>query len=599
MAIERNEVKSEDQWDLTPLYPSLAKWEEEFKKITKQGTEELQTFRGKLTESPEKLSKFLSLYLEFEKTIHKLYTYSHLKHDEDVADELNKGANDRIMLFLNQFQNEMAWVEPEILQLSEETQKKYLKAEILKEYHLFLSKIIRLKPHTLSADKEALLALANKPFETPSKAFGLFNNADLKFPNILDENGEEKELTHGTYHLYLQSPDRTLRKNAFYAIHKGFENFENTVCELVNGQVQVHQFNAEARNYASCLEAALFPHQIDPQVYHSLIKTIKDNIKPLHDYVSLRKKLLEVDELNIYDLYVPLIKEYDKKYTFDEALELVIDSVAILGKDYQETLRKGLIEERWVDRYENERKRSGAYSSGCYDSHPYILMNFHGTLRDVMTLAHEAGHSMHSLYSRKHQTYQDSHYSIFVAEVASTFHEELLFRHLMEKATTDEEKLYLINQKLDDVRATLFRQTQFAEFELRLHELAQQGVPLTPALLKKEYHQLNVDYYGPDLTIDSAIDVEFLRIPHFYYNFYVYQYATGISAADALVNHVVEKGESAKKAYLNFLSSGSSKYPLDLLEQAGVDMRQPKPIKDLILRFNELVNQLFCCSKIT
>lgn len=596
MAKERKEVEIDDQWDVASLYPSLEAWKEDFSELTKDRTEKgcwphLGSYQGKIGEDSGKLTSLLNDTLEIERRLYKLYTYAHLRHDEDVSNETYKEVYDKISLLYYDFQNETSWVQPEILQLPEETLETYLKDAKLESHHIYLKKLSVLKPHTLSADKEHLLSLAGKALQAPQKTFGVFNNADLKFGMIEDEKGQEVELTHGSYGLYLQSKDRTLRKNAVLGLHRRFQEFENTVSELLNGQVQTDVFEAKARHYSSSLDAALTPHQIDPEVYHNLIATVRKNLPVLHRYVSLRKKFLGYEKLHFYDLYVSLIPKFEKHYSYPEAVQLVLDAVKPLGNEYHQILAKGLGEERWVDRYENARKRSGAYSSGCYDSIPYILMNYNGTLRDVMTLAHEAGHSVHSHYSNQHQPFQYSNYPIFVAEVASTFNEELLFRHLMENAATPEERCYLLNQKIDDIRATLFRQTQFAEFELMTHTLAEKGVPLTAASLKEIYRKLNEDYYGPDLVIDPEIEVEFLRIPHFYTSFYVYQYATGISAANALVERLMKEGDKAREDYLKFLSSGSSKYPVELLEIAGVNMRESTPIQTLIDRFSELVNE--------
>lgn len=597
MAKEREAIDQESKWNVEALYPDLQAWEAELRLFTgnKEGGlywPELKRYSGKIDKEAKQLSDLLTIYFDLERKLVKLYTYAHLRHDENVANEVYKDAFDRVSLLYFDFKNETTWIEPEILQIPDSVFADFLVDEQLKPYHIHLKKIVLLKDHTLTSDKEQLLALANKALETPSKAFGLFNNADLKFPPVKNEKGEEKELTHGTYQLYLQSKDRTLRKNGFITIHKTYAKFENTVSELISGQVQKHLFQMRARKFPSCLAAALTPHQIDVSVYHNLIKTVRDNLPILHRYVGVRKKILQVDTLHFYDLYVSLLPEFEKKYTYPEAKKLILDSVKPLGSKYQENLERGLGKDRWIDCFENVGKRSGAYSSGCFDSFPYILMNFQGTLRDVMTLSHEAGHSMHSFLSNQNQSFQYSHYPIFVAEVASTFHEELLFRHLLEKAQSKEEKCYLINQKIDDIRATLFRQTQFAEFELHLHNLAEEGVPLTAASLKLAYRTLNQSYYGPDLVLDPEVDVEFLRIPHFYYNFYVYQYATGVSAAYALALQVLEEGEKARDKYLTFLSSGSSAFPLDLLKIAGVNMSESKPIQKILNRFDSLVKEL-------
>lgn len=521
-----------------------------------------------------------------------MYTYAHLKHDEEISEPSFKAAYDRAVSLLCEFQVVMAWMQPEILQLPEAVFNRYLQDQALRDFHIVLKKIFKEKPHTLPAEQEHLVALVSRPLETISNAFNVLNNVDLTFPSVHTEEGEKKELTHASYGHYLASKDRTLREQAFKHLHQTFASFGHTLAELVSGQVQRLLFKTRARHYGSCLDAALSPYQIDPAVYHNLVKTVREHLPVLHRYIKLRKEVLAVDTLHCWDLHVALVPEFDRSYSFEEAAQMVIESVAPLGKEYQDILRHGISEERWIDRYENTGKRSGAYSSGCYDSHPFILLNYRGTFRDVMTLAHEAGHSMHSFFSRRHQHYQDADYPIFVAEVASTFNEELLFRYLMERAKSPIEKSYLLSRRLDDIRATLFRQTQFAEFELNMHECAEKGTPLTASFLQEMYANLNADYYGPDLQRDEEVAAECLRIPHFYSNFYVYQYATGISAAYALCERVISKQKDARKDYLNFLSAGSSFYPLELLEQAGANMRTPAPVEKLLQRFEKLVIQL-------
>lgn len=597
MAKERSEVKKEDKWNVESLYKDLSSWEKEFQEMKKKKEGEvpfleLQRYKGKIDQDPKHLATLLHLFFTDDRRLLKLYTYAHLRHDEDMVNEKYKEAYDRISLFYNDFRSETSWIEPEILQLSDLVISRYLKEKALEPFKIYLNKIFTLKPFTLSSDKEKLLSMASKALESPEKAFGVLNHADLRFSPVIGKDGEKKELTHSTYPLYLQSEDRTVRKEAFLSLHKTYQTLENTICELIHGQVQKHIFYARARGYGSCLEAALTPHQINPSVYKSLISTVRKNLSSLHRYISFRKKLLGLETLHCYDLYLSLLPENEKKYTFKQGRKLVLDSLALLGDEYREDLRKGLEEDRWVDLYENNRKRSGAYSSGCYDSYPFILMNYQGTLRDVMTLTHEAGHSMHTLMSNRHQPYQYSRYPIFIAEVASTFHEELLFRHLLKNCQKKEERAFLINHKIDGIRTTFFRQTLFAEFELYLHELAEKGIPLNPYTLKTAYRKLNQEYYGADLFLDLELDVEFLRIPHFYYNFYVYQYATGISAASYLVEHILKEGEIARDGYLQFLSSGSSNYPLELLEKTGVNMKRGEAVENLINRFSLLVDEL-------
>lgn len=593
---DREKIPESDKWNVEALFSTFQDWEKQLKVVCRPEQKphwpEIAAFKGKLGNGPSVLKKFFETTLNLERQLSKFHTYAHMRYDEDLAHEQHKKANTIILTLYHDFGQEVSWVEPEILALSDETIQKYLQSEELREYRFYLEKIVRMKPYTLSSDKEELLAMSGRALNSSSNAFSAFNNADLKFPPAMDKEGNLKEVTHGKYSLYLKEKDRELRKTAFVSMHKTFAGFENTVCELFNGQMQKHVFNVRARGYNSCLEAALFPNQIEPSVYKNLISTVRENLPSLHRYMALRKKLLKIDELHMYDLYVPVVDEVELNYNYETAESMVVDSVAPLGEEYQKILDNGLKNDRWVDRYENQRKRSGAYSTGSYDTMPYILMNFHGTFRDLSTLAHEAGHSMHSYYSHKNQPYQYSHYPIFLAEVASTFNEELMFHYLMQQDLSDQERAYLINQKIEDIRATFYRQTMFAEFELATHQFAERDIPLTPGLLKEQFRQLNIDYFGPEVVIDKEIDIEWARIPHFYYNFYVYQYATGISAAHSLFEKVMKEGEAARDKYLKFLSSGSHKYPLDLLAEAGVNMREKQPIEATIQQFDRLVDEL-------
>lgn len=593
---ERAEIRIEHCWNVEALYSSWQDWEVDLVQWGREGRiphwPEIQALKDTWKQSAEQLKQLIQTYLEIDRHITKLYTYAHLRHDEDVAEEQAKKAYQRINFLHHAFRQETAWVEPELLLLSREQLDAFLLSPTLNEYTFYLEQILRLKDHTLEAHQEELLAMSGNSLQAASQAFRAFNNADLTFLSVEDSQGRKRELTHGKYSLYMRDQDRKLREGAFKNLHRSFLSFENTLCELLNGQIQNQLFHTRAHHYSSCLEAALFPNQIDVSVYHALIAAVRESLPSLHRYIKLRKESLNIGKIHVYDLQVPLVKNMQIEMEFEPACELVLDSLAPLGKDYQALLRRGLFEDRWVDRYENARKRSGAYSSGCYDSMPYILMNYHGTFNDIMTLTHEAGHSMHSFLSRLNQPYQYSHYSIFVAEVASTFHEELLSRYLLKNAKSKEEKIFLINQKLDTIRSTLLRQTCFAEFELKLHEWAEQGIPLTPALLKEEYLKLNQEYYGPDLILDEEVAIEWARIPHFYSNFYVYQYATGLSAALALAEEVLTKGEEAKQRYLNFLSAGNSQYPLDVLKMAGVDMRTKQPVQAAMRHFDALVTEL-------
>ena len=596
MAKQRKEIPEVDRWNVEALYPDMQTWEQEFIKAKREGKNprwpEFTNLKGKLHESPETLKTALDQSLAIDRHLSKLYTYAHLRHDEDIADNTNKSAYSRITALIHEFTQEASWFEPELLSLSDEKIQSYLNAPELKDYRFHIEKIVRMKKHTLSAENEEILALAAQALETSHKAFSAISDADFKFGKVLDSQNKEHELTHGSFGLFLREQDRTLRENAFKKMHGQYASYENTLSELISGQIKKHVFYARTRRYQGCLESALYPKNIETSVYHALIQAVNDEISTLHNYIDVRRRLLGIDQLHLYDMYVPVTTNVDIKMPFDEAVELIIESVAPLGSEYQDLLKKGLKQQRWVDRYENLNKRSGGYSSGCIDSPPYILMNYKNILRDVFTLAHEAGHSMHSLLTWTNQPYQYASYPIFLAEVASTFNEELLMQLLLKRAKSPEEKIFLLNQKIEDIRATLFRQTMFAEFELLIHENTEKVIPLTPSFLKEEYRKLNTKYFGPKVTIDAEADIEWARIPHFYYDFYVYQYATGISAALALADTVTQGGTKERDAYLAFLKSGNSKYPIETLKVAGVDMRSPAPVKAAIKKFGNLVQQL-------
>lgn len=594
--IVREEIPLEDRWNVEAMYPSLEAWENSLAKVSREGLRprwpEIASYKGRLNEGPQVLKTLCDLIYGLDRVLSTLYTYAHLRHDEDIANDSNKSAYSRIANIIHEFNREVSWFEPEFLSLSKEKIGEYIQSPELAEYRFYLEKIARMKEHTLSQESEGLLALGEQSLQTAHRAFSALSDADFSFGTIKDSEGKDHPLTHGQYSIYIRSHDRQLRENAFKKYHGKYLEFENTLCELLTGQANKALFHARARGYSSCVEAALYPHQIDPTVYHSLIQAVHSGLGSLHKYIQLRKKHQKLDKVHLYDLYVPLTENLEITMPYKEGENVVIESTAPLGTEYQNMLKKGLQEQRWVDRYENRNKRSGAYSSGCYESMPYILMNYKGMLRDVFTLAHEAGHSMHSLLSRKQQPYQYSQYPIFVAEVASTFNEELLLHYLSQNYTGKEEKIFLINQKIEDLRATLFRQTMFAEFELLIHQKVENHIPLTPSLLKSEYSKLNKKYFGDEIVIDTEAEIEWARIPHFYYNFYVYQYATGISAASALFEKVMNGGDQERNAYLTFLKSGGSGYPIDLLKTAGVDMRSNAPVTATIKKFDRLVDEL-------
>lgn len=590
----RDQIPEQDRWNVGALYANPEAWKNDL--TAALGAEKaphwpaIKNYQGKLKD-PASAAAFFSMYFGLDRHLGKLYTYAHLRLDEDLGNDTLKENFGRISSLLHDFQLESSWVEPELLGLSDAEYRQLVQHPSLKGYQFYLEKIGRMRPHTLTPDKEELVALTGQALDTAHKTFSALTNADMTFQPIVDSEGKEHPLSNGAYLGYVKSSDRTLRKNAFLNLHRGYSTYANTLCELIQGQMQSHLFIARARRFNSCLEAALFPHAIQPSVYHNLIAAVKKNLPLLHAYVSFRKEQMKLDEIHIYDLFPPLVQEMDIRMDYSQACQEVVASVAPLGQEYQETLRQGLLQDRWVDVFENARKRSGAYSSGCYDSMPYILLNYHGFLSDVETLAHEAGHSMHSFLSRKNQPYIYSHYPIFVAEVASTFNEQLLFHQMKKKAKNKMEQAYLINSEMERIRGTIFRQTMFAEFELQLHTWVEEGVPLTPSLLKDFYLKLNREYYGPDLVLDEELAIEWARIPHFYYDYYVYQYATGLSAAMTLYKKVMSSPQ-ARDRYLEFLSSGGSRYPLDLLQRAGVDMQTTEPVEEALHRFGELMAEL-------
>ncbi|MEI8301000.1 MAG: oligoendopeptidase F [Chlamydiota bacterium] len=591
MAKARGEIKTEDTWNVEHLYPSLEDWNAYYQAfIQSEPFKKLDAYRGFLHKNSKSFFECIELFMKLDRSLSKFYTYAHLKHDEDVGNESAKQAYGLIRFLYSEFRQAASWIEPEILQIPDDTVTSFLKDPLLEPYVIYLKRVLRLKPHTLSANEEKLMSLAAKAMQAPAQIFLAYNNADIVFDFIEDSEGKKHELSHGSYQVYMHSKDRILRKSAFESMHKQYQLHENALAEMLQGQIQGNLFRAKARHYTTCIQAALFPQEIDPSVYFSLIKAVNHRKDVLHSYIALRKKIFNLDLIHGYDMSVSCAAHVETKIDFNEAVEILLKSVAVLGEQYCSVLEKGIKEQRWVDRYENTRKRSGAYSSGCYDSYPYILLNYQGTLSDVMTLAHEAGHSMHTYLSHKAQPYQYADYTIFVAEVASTVNEELVFRFLLNAAKTKEEKLFLINTKIDGIRATFFRQALFAEFELKIHTLAEEGAPLTPQTFKEIYKELNHKYYGDAFCSDDLIQYECFRIPHFYSQFYVYQYATGISAAYFLVEKILKEKDAS--SYLKFLSLGCSQNPIELLKVAGVDMSSAESIEMLIERFKELTAEL-------
>ena len=588
---KRDEIPVEDTWELEAIYENDQQWEEEFNEI-KALIPEIKEYKGKLAESADKLYNALQKQDEITIKLGKLYTYAHMRYDQDTTNSHYQGLNDRAANLATQVSSELAFVVPEILSVPEETIKQYLNdKEELRLYEHALDEINRERPHVLSKEEEAILAGVSDVTSSSSNTFGMLNNADMKFPTIKDENGEEVEVTHGRYIRFLESSDRRVRKDAFKAVYDTYGKFKNTFASTLSGAVKKDNYYAKVRNYDSARQAALDSNNIPEDVYDNLIKTVHNRLDLLHRYVKLRKKALGLDELHMYDMYTPLVSEVKMEVSYNEAKEYIVKGLEPLGEEYKNILEEGF-SNRWVDVQENVGKRSGAYSSGTYGTRPYILMNWQDNVNNLFTLAHEFGHSVHSYYTRENQPYPYANYSIFVAEVASTTNESLLNHYLLENTSDKKEKLYLLNHYLEGFRGTVFRQTMFAEFEHMIHKKAQDGEPLTPDLLSSLYYDLNKKYFGEDLVIDDEIALEWARIPHFYYNYYVFQYATGFSAAASLSNQILEEGDEAVSRYIDFLKAGSSDYPIEVLKKAGVDMTSSKPISDALDVFESILNEM-------
>jgi oligoendopeptidase F len=588
---KRSEVPVELTWDLESIYATPEDWEQAFTCVNDE-LPKLGAYQGTLGRDAATLYAALQLDDRLSETLHKLYAYANMRSDEDTSNSANLARLNRVMALGAKAAAISAFMTPEILEIPQERIEEFLRDDPrLELYRHALDELMRRKPHVRSAEVEGLLAEASEALEVPSQVFNMLNNADLKLPTIKDAEGQDVEVTKGNYILFLEGRDRRVRKDAFEAMHSTFYKQRNTLAATLNGQVKVQIFRARARNYATALEAALDANNIPVSVYDNLVETVDKNLGALHRYLRLRKRLLGLDELHMYDLYVPMVAEVDYKVSFEQAKEQVASGLAPLGADYVEDMVRGF-NSRWIDVYENEGKAGGAYSGGTYGTHPFVLLNYQENLNSVYTLAHEFGHSMHSYYTRRTQPYPYGDYTIFVAEVASTLNEVLLTHYLLE--TTDDRALgmYIINHYLESFRTTLYRQTMFATFERQIHAAAEAGEALTADALSQMYKEINDRYYGPEVNVDDLISVEWARIPHFYYNFYVYQYATGISAAAALGQQILSEGKPAVERYRRFLTRGSSDYSINLLRDAGVDMTTPEPIQQALDLFGRYIGEM-------
>ncbi len=586
----RSQVKPENTWDLSSLYADDAAWERDFKKLSSL-IEGYAKFQGKLGESAESLAACLKFDSDFERLGDRLGNYAFLKTTEDQAESRYQELQGRFQGLATRASQAASFIQPEILAIPNKQMQAMLAEKPLKPYLLVLERILRYRPHTLSDREEKLLAMQGDMSQTAGKAFRQLLDADLKFGFVRNENDESIELSQSTLMQLLISPRRNVRRTAFHQFYKQFSAHENTLAATLAGSIHKDVYYAKARGYTSALESSLFHDNVPIAVYDNLIAAVRKNLPAVHRYYDVRKRKMKLRDLHHYDTYVPILSDLKVKRTWDKASDVIIAALAPLGSEYCETLSQGL-HGRWADRYPNQGKQSGAFSAGGFDGDPYILMNFKPeVIDDTFTLAHEAGHSMHTWYSKNHQSFEYYQYAIFVAEVASTFNEQLLAKHLLQQAKSDEERAYLLNHEIDSIRATIVRQTMFAEFEKETHALAEAGEALTVAAFKSIYRKLLDAYFGEGFDIDPELELEALRIPHFYRAFYVYKYATGLSAAIALSQRVLEGGEQELNDYLGFLKGGRSKWPLDLLRDAGVDMESPEPVNTALSHFEKLVEE--------
>lgn len=587
---QRSEISAEYKWKLEDLYESDEAFEKALAEAGKY-PEKISSFKGKLSKSATELLNYLKLDDEITEVARDLIHYSNRKSDEDTRVSLYSGYCERVESLLTNIGSAAAFAVPEILAISEETMKKFYAEERgLELYKLSLDRIFKRREHILSPEEERILAMTGEMKNTPSTVFSMLDNADMKFPDAIDKDGNTHQITHGSYIPLMQGEDRVLRKSAFENLYHTYKSFENTYTAILSGHLKTLSFNANVRKYENTLEAALDSTEVPQSVYHSLIEAVHANMDKMYRYVELRKKLLGVDELHFYDLYAPMVSNVDMKITYEEARDMVLEAVKPLGESYVKLMKKGF-DGGWIDVYENEGKCSGAYSAGA-SVHPYVLLNHTDDLQSAFTIAHEMGHALHSYYSNENQPTVYSDYEIFVAEVASTFNESLLMQYLLKITADKKQKAYLINYFLEQFRTTLYRQTMFAEFELKINEAQARGEAITSDFLCDLYGELNKLYFGDGIVLDEEIRYEWARIPHFYYNYYVYQYATGFSAAIALSQRVLNGGEAEVNDYLGFLKGGNSKTPVDLLKGAGVDMTNPTVVSNALKLFGELLDEM-------
>ena len=587
---KRSEVKENMTWDLTVIFPSDDAFETEYKEVEKE-VEQISSFEGRLGESAEVFQESLEAILEMTRKLENVYVYSHLKNDQDTSNSSYQAMNDRAQLLATKASEAISWFEPEVLSLPEEKLKKYqTENEGLEIYKHYLDQITANRKHVLSKEMEGLLAGAGDIFAVGSNTFSVLNNADIQFPVVTNEKGEKVQLSHGLYGQLIESTNREVREEAFKSLYRVYEGLKNTFASTLAGNVKVHNYTAKVHHYSSAREQALSQNHIPESVHDTLLEVVDAHLPLLHRYMELRKKLLNVDTLHMYDLYTPTTGEAQLTYTYEEAKEETLKALEALGPDYNKILEESF-SNRWIDVQENVGKRSGAYSSGSYNSNPYILLNWHDSLNHLYTLVHELGHSAHSYLTRSHQPYVYGDYSIFLAEIASTTNENVLTDYLLKHHEDPKVRAYVLNHYLDGFKGTVFRQTQFAEYEHFIHEEAAKGTPLTAEFLSNSYAELNAKYYGEAVEKDPEIAYEWARIPHFYYNYYVYQYATGFCAATALADKIVNEEEGALDKYLTYLKSGNSDFPIDVMKKAGVDMTQKDYLERALNVFEQRLNE--------
>ena len=588
--MERSTIENKFKWTIDEMYPNEESIEKDIQKV-KELIEEVKKYKGILADSEENLFKALNISEETSRILQNLYVYTHMKSHEDTRINKNQGNATKTDMLSTELSMATSYMVPEIIAMDSEKLENYLKTEKLSHYKKYVDDILRLKPHTLNEREEELLAAVADLSGVPENVYDMLSFADLKFPEIEDENGEKVRVTHSNFSLFLKSKDARVRKDAFEAMYGVYGQYKNTFASTLYGGIKSEIFYAKTRKYESALQGSLFQDNVSVDVYNNLIDAVHENLDTLNDYIDLKKKFLGLDKINMYDLYVPLTESFDMEIPYEKAQKIILEALKPLGEEYLENVKKAFAE-GWIDVYGNEGKQGGAYSWGSYDSKSYILMSYKDDLNSLFTLIHEMGHSMHSFYSKNNQPYLYSGYKIFVAEVASTLNELLLINYLLKNAKSKEERVYLLNYYLEQFRTTVYRQTMFAEFEKICHGKVEEGEPLTAEDFNNIYYDLNKKYYGESCEVNEEIALEWARIPHFYSNFYVYKYATGFSAASALSKQILEEGESAVSRYKEFLKSGGSEFPLDQLRKAGIDMEKKESVDEALHVFKDLVKQL-------